>query len=212
MNKKACVLGATGLVGSNLLLLLTNDTYYSAIHVITRRKVHLQARSVFQYIADFNNLETVAHAFSVDDVYCCLGTTMKKAGSKEAFKQVDYDYVVKAARIAHAQGAKQFLVVSAIGAHPHSLFFYNRIKGQMEKDVASIQFDAVHIFRPSLLLGQRDEKRFLEDIAQRCAKPLHYILKGPLKKYAPVEAKHVAASMIQAAKAHIPGIHIHEAL
>lgn len=212
MNKKACVLGATGLVGSNLLLLLTNDTYYSAIHVITRRKVHLQARSVSQYIADFNNLETVAHAFSVDDVYCCLGTTMKKAGSKEAFKQVDYDYVVKAARIAHAQGAKQFLVVSAIGADPHSLFFYNRIKGQMEKDVASIQFDAVHIFRPSLLLGQRDEKRFLEDIAQRCAKPLHYILKGPLKKYAPVEAKHVAASMIQVAKAHIPGIHIHEAL
>ncbi|MEW6527616.1 MAG: oxidoreductase [Spirochaetota bacterium] len=212
MNKKACVLGATGLVGSNLLSLLTNDNDYSAIHVITRRKLQLQASTVTQYIADFNNLETVANVFAVDDVFCCLGTTMKKAGSKEAFKQVDYEYVVKAAKLAHTQGAKQFLVVSAVGAHPHSLFFYNRIKGQMENDVASIPFTAVHIFRPSLLLGQRDERRFAEDIAQRCAKPLSYILKGPLKKYAPVEAKHVAQSMIQAAKANIPGIHIYEAL
>ncbi|MEJ5360889.1 MAG: NAD(P)H-binding protein [Spirochaetota bacterium] len=212
MNKKACVLGATGLVGSNLLSLLTSDTYYSTINVITRRKVPQQVNTVTQYIADFNNLETVANAFAVDDVFCCLGSTMKKAGSKEAFKQVDYEYVVKAAKIAHVQGAKQFLVVSAVGAHPHSLFFYNRTKGQMEKDIASIPFEGVHIFRPSLLVGQRDEKRFLEDIAQRCTKPLHYILKGPLKKYAPVEAKHVAASMIQTAKANIPGIHIHEAL
>ncbi len=83
MNKKACVLGATGLVGSNLLSLLTNDNDYSAIHVITRRKLQLQASTVTQYIADFNNLETVANVFAVDDVFCCLGTTMKKAGSKK---------------------------------------------------------------------------------------------------------------------------------
>ncbi len=212
MGKKACVLGATGLVGSNLLSLLTSDQYYSTIHVVTRRHVSQQDVRISQYISDFNNLETVSHAFAVHDVFCCLGTTMKKAGSKEAFKQVDYDYVVKAAKTAHAQGAKQFLVISAVGAHPQSLFFYNRIKGQMEKDVASIPFEGVHIFRPSLLVGQRDEKRFLEDIAQQCAKPLQYILKELLKKYAPVEAKHVAASMIQTAKSNIPGIHIYEAL
>jgi len=212
MKRKACVLGGTGLVGSNLLSLLINDRYYSVINVITRKKIPLQADIITQYIVDFNNLESVSRAFTVDDVYCCLGTTMKKAGSKEAFKQVDYDYVIKTARIAHEHGAKQFLVISAVGAHPRSLFFYNRIKGQMEKDVAAIPFEAVHIFRPSLLVGQRHEKRFLEDIAQHCTKPLQYIFKGPLKKYAPVEAKHVAYSMLQAAKAQLHGIYVHEAL
>lgn len=210
MNRKACVLGATGLVGSNLVALLINDPDYSNINVITRRKINVH-NTVHQFIADSDNLQTVAHAFAVDDVYCCLGTTMKKAGSKEAFKQVDYDYVVKAAQLAYAQGAGQFLVISAVSAHPRSLFFYNRIKGQMEKDVAAIPFKAVHIFRPSLLLGQRQEKRFFEDVAQHCAKPLQYICKGPLKKYAPVEAQHVARSMQQAAKAQLHGIYIHEA-
>ena len=212
MKRKACVLGGTGLVGSNLLSLLINDRYYSVINVITRKKIPLQADIATQYIADFNNLESVSHAFAVDDVYCCLGTTMKIAGSKEAFKQVDYDYVVKAARIAYEQGAKQFLVISAVGAHPRSLFFYNRIKGEMERSVVAIPFEVVHIFRPSLLLGKRNEKRFLEDIAQHCAKPLQYIFKGPLRKYAPVQAKHVAYSMLQAAKAQLQGIYIHEAL
>ncbi|MCX8122984.1 MAG: oxidoreductase [Spirochaetes bacterium] len=211
MCRKACVLGATGLVGSKLLSLLIDDPYYTSINIITRRKISLEAKNIIQYIADFNTIETFANAFAVDDIYCCLGTTMKKAGSKEAFKQVDYHYVAKAAQLAYSQGAKQFLVVSAVGANPHSLFFYNRIKGLMEKDVASIPFEAVHIFRPSLLLGQREESRFLEDIAQRCAKPFSYILKGPLRKYAPVDAMHVAHSMIHAAKTHTNGVHIHEA-
>lgn len=209
MNRKACVLGATGLVGSNLVALLINDPDYSGIHVITRRDINVSNR-VTRFIADFDNLETVAHAFAVDDVYCCLGTTMKKAGSKEAFKQVDYDYVVKAAQIAYAQGAGQFLVVSAVGAHAKSLFFYNRVKGQMEDAVSRIPYKAVHIFRPSLLLGIRNEKRSFEDIAQHLAPALQHILKGPLKKYAPVTAQHVAYTMIEAAKSNKSGTFIYQ--
>lgn len=212
MNRNACVLGATGLIGSKLVSLLIDDPYYSTINIITRRKILLESKKIIQHIAEFDTLESVARALNVDDVYCCLGTTMKKAGSKEAFRLVDYDYVLKAAKIAYSQGAKQFLIISAVGAHPNALFFYSRVKGQMEKDVASIPFEAVHIFRPSLLLGQRDERRFAEDIAQRCAKPLQCILKGYFKKYAPVDALHVAQSMLQAAKANKSGVHIHEAL
>lgn len=212
MSSKACVLGATGLVGSKLISLLVDDPYYTTINVVTRQKMTLHVDTVIQYVSEFENLDSIASAFNVDDVYCCLGTTMKKAGSKEAFSKVDYDYVVKAARLAYLQGAQQFLVISAVGANPHSLFFYNRVKGQMEKDVTSIPFKAVHIFRPSLLVGKRDEKRFFEDIVRYFAQPLQFILKGYLKKYAPVDALWVAQSMIQAAKDHISGVHVYEAL
>jgi uncharacterized protein YbjT (DUF2867 family) len=212
MNKKACILGATGLVGGEFLSLLLHDEYYAHITIIVRKKIAIPSQKVAVIVADFANLEDASEAFQVDDVFCCLGTTMKKAGSKEAFKQVDYEYVLKAAAIAHKQGAQQFLVISAVGANPHAYAFYNRIKGLMEKDVSSIPLQAIHIFRPSLLVGKRQEKRLLEDIAQLFAKPMQFLLKGSFAKYAPVEARTVAEAMAGAAKLNTKGVHIHEAL
>ena len=212
MSKKACILGATGLVGSELLSLLLHDDYYAHVNIIVRRKIAIPSKKVAVFVTDFANLEKVVEAFHGDDVFCCLGTTMKKAGSKDAFKQVDYEYVLKAAAIAHKQGAQQFLVISAVGANPRACTFYNRIKGSMEKDVSSIPMTAIHIFRPSLLLGKRQEKRLLEDIAQLFAKPMRFLLKGTFAKYAPVNARTVAEAMINAAKLNTKGVHIHEAL
>ncbi len=210
MNKKACILGATGLAGSELLSLLLRDDYYEHVNIIVRKKVDIPSKKVAVFVTDFANLEDASSAFHGDDVFCCLGTTIKKAGSKDAFKQVDYEYVLKAAAIAHKQGAQQFLVISAVGANPHSCVFYNRIKGLMEKDVSSTPMQAIHIFRPSLLLGKRQEKRLLEDIARLFAKPMQFLLKGTFAKYAPVNARTVAEAMINAAKLNTKGVHIHE--
>jgi uncharacterized protein YbjT (DUF2867 family) len=159
MARSAVIAGATGLVGRSLLERLVGDARYTALHVLGRRAPAVVSTKVRFIATDFGDLAAHAAQLAVDDVFCCLGTTIRAAGSQPAFERVDYHMVVDLARAAHQAGAKRFLVVSAVGASERAAAFYSRVKGRMEKAVGAVPFEALHIVRPSLLLGARAERR-----------------------------------------------------
>jgi uncharacterized protein YbjT (DUF2867 family) len=206
----ALLLGATGLVGGNVLDLLLNDPAYGRVVVLGRRPVDRRHPKLEQHVADLGRLDEHAGRFAVDDVFCCLGTTIRAAGSQEAFRRVDHDYVVDSARVAAAAGARRYLLVTAAGADPRSRFFYNRVKGDAEAGVRAQPFQGVVILRPSLILGPRAERRTAEALAQRVAPALNAVLIGPLRRYRAIEAGVVARAMVRLAKERPRGVRIVE--
>lgn len=207
--KVALIAGASGLVGSQLLPLLLNCGRYAKVISVGRRPLPLLHPLLVQRTVDFDQLEEHRLALIADDVFCCLGTTMRQAGSKEAFYKVDFLYVVKLAALTAANFAVQLLVVSAMGADAGSRFYYNRVKGEMEDAVRQAPFRAIHLFRPSLLLGPRPEKRLGEQVGAvvlRLARPL---LLGPLRRYRAIEARTVAQAMLNAAYQEASGVAVH---
>ncbi|HEX8176859.1 MAG TPA: oxidoreductase [Pyrinomonadaceae bacterium] len=200
------MLGATGLVGGHCLELLLEDDAYLRVVSLGRRETGRQHPKLEEHLIDFERLKDSSHLFRGDDLFCCLGTTIKKAGSQAAFRQVDFTYPVEAARIASENGTAQFLLVSAIGADSGSRIFYNRTKGEVEEAVAKFPFRGVQIFRPSLLLGERREFRAGERMAEKAMKLFSFLLAGPLKKYRPVPARDVAAAMIRVATQNPAGV------
>ena len=198
--KEALILGATGLVGGHLLHLLLEDYSYSSVTALVRRPLGQSHDKLKEKIVDFDALEDSGDAFKAHHIFCCLGTTMKQAGSKDAFRKVDHDYVVRAGKLAKAGNAEKFLVVTALGAKKSSGVFYNRVKGEVEEDLASLGIPALHIFRPSLLLGMRQETRFLEGLGASLFRGVAFLMKGPLKKVAPIEGALVAKAMVHNAK------------
>lgn len=210
MARTALIAGATGLVGRALLEQLLADDTYGTVKIIGRTLPAVQSKKSLQFIAsDFSDLGTHAAALSADDVFCCLGTTLRKAGSQAAFEKVDYHMVVDLARAAKHAGGRQFLVVSAAGSSIRSPSFYSRVKARMEQAVSEAGFATTHILRPSLLLGARQELRPAERAAQLVSPLLKRVLLGPLKKYRPVSATAVATAMITLAKRDSAGSHVH---
>jgi uncharacterized protein YbjT (DUF2867 family) len=210
MRKTALLLGAGGLVGGHCLQLLLEDEAYAKVIIWVRKPLALRHSKLEQAVVDFARLESHAEPANANDVFCCLGTTIKKAGSPAAFRQVDFTYPFKIAKIAAANGAEQFLIVTALGANPQSSIFYNRVKGEIEAALTPLPFRAVHIFRPSLLLGERQEVRPGEKIAEKAAGAFSFLFRGPLRKYRPIPARVVAAAMIEVAKRNLPGVNIFE--
>jgi nucleoside-diphosphate-sugar epimerase len=206
--KTAIIVGSTGLVGSHLLELLTNNSNYSSIKVIVRKTSNNRIGKVNEVVVNFNHLSLVKNDLIGDDVFCCLGTTIKNAGSKEAFKKVDYEYCISIAQLCFENGAKNFYIVSALGANKNSTVFYNKVKGEMEEAISKIGFNSIYIFQPSLLLGNRKEFRFGEKIAQFIFKPLSKIMIGSLKKYAAIESNKVAYAMNYFSNNNKQGVHI----
>lgn len=198
--RSALVAGSTGLVGGELLKLLLQDPEYSEVYCLTRRSTGIVHPKFTECITDFDNL---AESWDkpVDDVFCTLGTTIKKAGSQEAFSKVDFTYVVELARLARKCGASQFMVISSLMADPKVRNFYLRVKGQMEQAVFEQGPDTVLIFRPSTLAGDRQESRPGEKIAIAVMGLIGPLLLGSLKRYRNIEALTVARAMIKAAKA-----------
>ncbi|MFZ5643085.1 MAG: oxidoreductase [Bacillota bacterium] len=209
-NKSALVLGSSGLVGSELLKYLLKDPEYSRVVAPVRKRLPFEHPKLEQLVIDFEDLENYQEYFILDQVFCCLGTTMKKAGTKEAFVKVDLEYPFRSAKMAKKSGVKKFLIISALGANEKSLVFYNHVKGQVENGIKKLGLDSLDIFRPSLLLGDRTEFRPAEKAAAILLKliPLSFI--GPLKRYRPVEAKAVAFAMYSAALKGTVGISIYE--
>ena len=205
--RNALIAGASGLVGGHCLRLLLESDRYSQVISIGRRDVPLIHPKLDQQVIDFNNLGKYTSELVADDIFCCLGTTIKQAGSKEAFYKVDYTYVTQLAKITAAKNATQFLVVSALGANSSSFIFYNKVKGEMEQFVKQQDFSAVHIFQPSLLLGERDDERAGEKLASKVMTPLSALMVGPLKKYRPIEAETVASAMVYTASLDQKGIY-----
>lgn len=209
MTRTALIAGATGLVGSSLLQLLLADKRYRSVTVLARRPMAQQHEKLTALISDFSDLAGLGAQLAADDVYCCLGTTLRAAGSRPAFEQVDFHHVVNLARAAKNAGAKRFLVVSAAGASATALAYYSRVKARMETAVSEIGFEATHILRPSLLLGARMEHRPGEYLAQKTAPVLTLLLRGPLRKYQPIEARAVAQSMCELAWEDARGVQVH---
>ncbi len=196
MSRTALLAGATGLVGSHILQRLLADSAWTRVVTIGRRLIPQRHDKLEQRIVDFDSLIDLPH---VDDVFSCLGTTIKKAGSQEAFRRVDHDYGVALAQAGLRAGATQFLLVSAIGADPESRVFYSRVKGETEADVRKLPYPATQIFRPSLLLGERAEFRLGERIAMMAAPLLSSLLFGRLRRYRPMHADVVARAMTRIA-------------
>jgi uncharacterized protein YbjT (DUF2867 family) len=209
IKKTALVLGATGLVGKELVKILLQQPTYEKIYLLVRKSLKPNHPKCEEHIIDFNKLATYNHLFQVTEVFCCLGTTIKKAKSKEAFRRVDYEYPLEAAKLAKENGAEKYLFISAMGANSKSLVFYNQVKGELEESLRNLDIPTLHIFRPSLLLGERVEFRLGENIAAKMSGVLNAILIGPLRPYRAIEAKKVAVAMVQAASFDLKGVKIY---
>ncbi|MEK7729730.1 MAG: oxidoreductase [candidate division KSB1 bacterium] len=210
MSRSALVLGATGLVGGHCLQMLLHDAAYERVVAFVRKPLPLSHPKLETCIVDFDQLERHAAQARAQEVFCCLGSTIKQAGSQAAFRKVDFEYPHQLAQLAARNGAEQFLLVSALGANAESSIFYNRVKGEVEAAIAALPFRAVHIFQPSLLLGERQETRRGERIGEYVFKFTAPLWLGPLRKYRPISAKVVAAAMVHLAQQAQPGIHMHE--
>ncbi|MBM7705043.1 NAD(P)H-binding protein [Metabacillus iocasae] len=207
--RTALVLGASGLIGSELVKQLANSPYYEKVTLLVRKTLSIEHSTIEQVEVDFDALDEHTALFKVDDVYSVLGTTIKKAKSKEQFKKVDYTYTLKAAKLAKQEGATTFLTVTSLGAKSTSLFFYSRVKGEVEKALQELKLPSVHIFQPSLLLGHRKEWRQGERLAESIAKRTSFLFKGPFEKYKPIEAKVVAQRMYETALKARNGYHVY---
>ncbi len=200
LSRSALVAGATGLIGSHVLQLLLADNEWSRVVTVGRRPVPQLHQKLQQRVLDLGELETVSDLTHVDDVFCCLGTTIKQAGSQPAFRRVDHAFVLGVAHAGLHAGAKQFLLVSAIGADLASRVFYSRVKGETESAIRRLGFQSIQILRPSLLLGERSEFRLGERIAMVVAPLLSLLLLGRLRRYRPIRAETVARAMVNLAR------------
>jgi uncharacterized protein YbjT (DUF2867 family) len=210
MTKKALIAGATGLIGKELVALLLSDPHYEQVIALVRKPMPIQHTKLVQHLTDFDHLEEVSELFrDAADVFCTLGTTIKVAKTKAAFRKVDYEYPVRLARLAMQNGAQQFLIVTAMGANRDSGIFYNQVKGQVEEEIRGIGLPALHIFRPSLLLGDRAESRLGEQIGSVLAGILTPFMVGGLRKYRPIHVKTVARAMVHTARTQVKGYHVY---
>ncbi len=198
MNRTAIVFGATGLVGKALVEELCKSDRYNLIKIFVRGKTDFAAREkVKEFITDFNNLPEWSDKISGDDLFICLGTTIKKAGSVARMEEIDRDLPVNIASIASGNSVEKLAVVSSVGANTGSSNSYLRIKGEMERELMKIKFRTLIILRPSMLLGERNERRAGEAIGKIMLKLFGIFLLGKLSKYRGIEAWKVAKAMVK---------------
>ncbi|MGE7950820.1 NAD(P)H-binding protein [Lysinibacillus xylanilyticus] len=193
--RAAIVVGATGLTGTSLVKQLCENDEYVSVTVIARREPAFTHPKLEVKIRNFDTLEEndieLAH-----ELYCCLGTTIKKAGSREEFEKVDFEYPLTIASLAKKRGIPHMLVITAMGANENSPFYYNRVKGKLEHDLLELGLQRLSIIRPSLLVGEREEFRLGEKAGEQVLKFVKPLLVGPLKRSRSIEASQVAKAMI----------------
>lgn len=199
MKKTAIVLGATGLTGGVLLQKLIEDKRYDTIKLFSRTKIEGLPNKVIQFVGDMLALEKFKSNFVGDEVYCCIGTTTNKTPDKELYKKIDFGIPATAAKLSKENNIATFLVISAMGANKNSSVFYNRTKGEMEQAVLQQNIKHTAILRPSLIGGERNEKRILEKIGLVVFKVIQPLFIGPLKKYKIIDATDIAQAMLNLA-------------
>ncbi|AHI28333.1 nucleoside-diphosphate sugar epimerase [Marinobacter similis] len=193
---KVMVLGATGLTGAAVVEKLLERPEVTSVIAPVRRRVGSEHSKLIQQQVDFDDLQASADLFAVDAIVCCLGTTIKKAGSREQFRAVDFGYSLEAARLGRAAGARAFILMSAIGASSDSTIFYNRVKGELEDAVRELSYPYLSVYHPSLLLGERQEQRTAEGVGIKLMPLVNRVLLGPLEKFRGVQASTVAQAMV----------------
>lgn len=209
-NKTAILLGASGLVGSFLLDILLKSEEYNSIVVFVRKEIGIKHAKLIEHIIDFTQLDKYADLVQGDDLFCCLGTTIKQAKTREAFKLVDYHYPIKFAEMAKKNGVARFLMVTSIGASNTSSVFYLKTKGECEQAIKALNLSSTSIFRPSSLLGLRKIVRPQEKMGEILMKTFSFCLVGKLKKYRPIQARQVAKAMYAVAQSSEIGFNIYE--
>jgi len=197
------ILGATGLVGAECVRQFAESSRFDRVIALARRPLAIPSTRVESHVIDFERLDDAARHFRVSHVVCALGTTIKKAGTQERFRRVDYDYALAAARLGVREGARHFLLVSALGASAKSRIFYSRVKGELEDAIRALPYRSATIARPSLLLGERAEVRPGESIGKFFAGIVP-------RKWRPVHASAVAATVLRAAVEDQPGVRVIE--
>ena len=205
MKKTAIILGATGLTGSNLLTKLIHDNRYDNIKLFSRSKIDGLPKRVTQYLGDLLKLEDFKAEFTADEVFCCIGTTAKKTPDKNLYKKIDHGIPLAAAKLAKENKINTFLVVSAMGANKKSSVFYNKTKGEMENDVLLENIEKTIILRPSIIGGERKERRILEQIGLSIFKIIEPFFIGKLKQYKIIKGDSIAKAMIYLANNNYNG-------
>jgi uncharacterized protein YbjT (DUF2867 family) len=208
--KTALMIGSTGLIGSHLLELLLDSNDYEKVITFVKRDTGIKHPKLTQHIVDFDKPETYKNFITGDDFFCTIGTTIKKAGSKEAFRKVDFEYPSQFASFAAQNKVKQFLIVSSLGADLNSGNFYLKTKGEIESFLKDADFESVAVLQPSLLLGNRNEFRLGEKIGAFFMKTFSFIFLGKLKKYKPIESTAVAKALLKVAQRNDKGFKTYE--
>lgn len=207
MNKTAIIAGATGLVGNELVKLLLSDDDYQKVKVITRKSIKIDHPKLEKLLVDFDQLDNYQDFFAGShDAFCCLGTTNKKSG-KEGLTKVDFTYCHEFAKIAAKKGVSQFVIISSLGASAESRYHYSKVKARIEEAVKKLPFKSLHILRPSLLVGDRNEVRIMEDLGRVFSAAFNSFIPA---KYKAIKGKTVAVFMQKIAKKQLPGQFTHE--
>ncbi len=207
--RSAIVAGASGLVGDRVLRRLLAGGAYDRVVALVRGPLNVTHKKLEQRTIEYERIGRMSAFPRAEDVFCCLGTTIRKAGSPEAFRKVDVEYVARLAEACVRSGSAQFLLVSAVGAAARSRNFYLRCKGEAEDAVRALPFQGVQIFRPSFLVGHRREKRPGEAFAVAAARLVSLAMLGPARRYRPIRADDVAKAMVAVARDAPPGVHVY---
>lgn len=207
---KALVLGSSGLIGIETIDLLLNNDKYETVYAISRSILPIKHNKLIQIIADYNSIESHIKDLQIDHIYSCIGTTKAKTPDKKKYYEIDLSYPKKVASLLFANGSTTLCLVSSIGANATSNNFYLKLKGDVEDSLRQIGFSSFHIFRPSLLLGNRKEFRLMERIAQFIYPIFNVLLIGKMKDYKSIHARDIASAMINASIASNPGEHIYQ--
>lgn len=205
----ASIIGATGMIGTYLQQVLTEDSSFDTIRVLVRRPIPRPHPKIEVKLVDFSDLESVKLAIDgSDSLFCAIGTTQKKAkGDRQAYLKIDFDIPVKTARLCKELGIDRMAIVSAVGANSRSRNFYLKLKGHVEEAISLEPIASIHFFQPSVLLGDRQEKRAMEKFAQRLLRFAQPVMQGGWRKYRAIEGLEVAQAMAQSVKLGLPGIH-----
>lgn len=207
----AAVLGATGLTGENLVQQLLNDPAFSKVRILVRRPVKLSHTKLEVQVVNFDNLAEYRSKLGKGDcIFCCIGTTQKKVnGDKNKYRSIDLDIAVNAAKMGKDAGFTKYLLVSAVGANARAANFYMKLKGEVENEIAAIDFDSFHVFRPGFLMGKRKEFRLVEIIAKGVMPIISGLFFGKSEKYKAIEASAVAKAMTAAARSDEKGMFVY---
>jgi uncharacterized protein YbjT (DUF2867 family) len=208
--KTALIIGSTGLIGSELLNLLLDSNDYLKVITFVKRDTGIKHPKLTQHIIDFDKPETYKELIVGDDFFCSIGTTIKKAGSKKAFRKVDFGYPKQFAAFALHNKVKNYLIISSLGANAKSGNFYLKTKGEIQDFLKDCDFESVAVLQPSLLLGNRTEFRLGEKVGAFFMKTFSLLFVGNLKKYKPIESKTVAKALLKIAQTNNKGFKIYE--
>ncbi len=197
MLKSITIIGASGLIGGEILKLAFENNEIEHVYILVRKSLNINNPKLVEVITDFKNLNDLETNICGDALICCLGTTRKKTPNLEEYKAIDFDLTINIATLAKKQNVQQVHLISAIGADSNSKIFYNRLKGETEEALINLNFPQTVIYQPSLLIGKRNEFRFGELIAQKLSPIFDLLLFGPLKKYHSISAQKIAKAVIK---------------